>query len=114
MAGTMVAVGAVAACAVLASGLAAVGAAAVAGQRLSAAADASALAAADAASGAVPGIPCERAGEIAVAHGAELEACELDELIATVTVSTRLGPLEALASARAGPPPDSGSQRPHR
>ncbi|WP_203582026.1 Rv3654c family TadE-like protein [Microbacterium hibisci] len=105
MAGTVVAVGAVAACVVLAGGLAAVGAAAVAGQRLAAAADAGALAAADAASGAVPGVPCDRADEIATAHGVEIETCDLDELIATVTVSTRFGPLHARASARAGPPP---------
>ncbi len=105
MAGTMTAVGIVGAAAVLAAGLLGAGAAAVASQRLASAADAGALAAADAASGAVPGIPCDRAAEVADAFGAVLEACELDELIATVTVSMRLGPVAARASARAGPPP---------
>ncbi|MGX5771671.1 MULTISPECIES: Rv3654c family TadE-like protein [Microbacterium] len=101
----MAAVGILAAAAVLTAGLAGAGAAAVASQRLASAADAGALAAADAASGAVPGVPCERAGEVAGAFGTVVEACELDELIATVTVSMRLGPLAARASARAGPPP---------
>ncbi|MFB7892382.1 helicase [Microbacterium sp. NPDC056044] len=105
MAGTMAAVGIVAAAAVLAAGLAGAGAAAVASQRLASAADAGALAAADAASGAVAGVPCERAAEVTSAFGAVVEACGLDELIATVTVSIRFGPVLARASARAGPPP---------
>lgn len=101
----MAATGIVAAAAILAGGLAAAGAAAVAGQRLAAAADAAALAAADAASGAVAGVPCDRADEIAVTFGAVVDACDLDQLIATITVSLRLGPVTARASARAGPPP---------
>ena len=105
MPGTMAATGAMAVAAILAAGLAVAGAAAVAGQRLASAADAGALAAADAASGAVPGIPCDRAGEVAGAFGAVVEACDLHELIATITVSMRFGPVTARASARAGPPP---------
>lgn len=104
MPGTMAAAGIVAAAAILTTGLATVGAASVAGQRLASAADAAALAAADAASGAVAGIPCDRADEIAGTYGGALEACELDELVATITVSIRLGPVVARASARAGPP----------
>lgn len=105
MTGTMAAVGILCAAALLAAGLAGAGAAAVTSQRLASAADAGALAAADAASGAVPGVPCERAAEVAGTFGGVIEACELDELIATVTVSMRLGPVTAQASARAGPPP---------
>jgi len=105
MAGTTLAVGIVAGCATLMIGLAAVSAAALTGQRLAGAADAAALAAADAASGAVSGESCRRAGEIASASGASITACELDGLIATVSVSGVFGALTVTASARAGPPP---------
>jgi len=101
----MAAVGVIAAAVVLTGGLAAVGSAAVIGQRLASAADAGALAAADAASGAVTGVPCDLAGEVAAAFGARIDACDLDGLIATVTVEMRVGPVVARASARAGPPP---------
>lgn len=104
MAGTAVAVGLVGGAAALAVGLATVASAAVFGQRLAGVADAAALAAADAASGAVTGVPCERAGQIAAVSGAVVETCELDGLVATVSVSARLGPLPAIARARAGPP----------
>jgi secretion/DNA translocation related TadE-like protein len=104
MPGTMAVTGIVAAAAVLASGLAMVGGAAVAGQRLASAADAGALAAADAASGAIQGVPCERAAEVAGTFGAIVEDCRLDGLIATITVSAQLGPVTARAAARAGPP----------
>ncbi len=105
MAGTTLVVGIVAGSAALTIGFAAIGAAAVTSQRLAGAADAAALAAADAASGAVSGDPCARADEIAAASGASLSACEVDGLIATVTVSGAFGGLTATASARAGPPP---------
>jgi secretion/DNA translocation related TadE-like protein len=105
MPGTIAVTGIVAAAALLTSGLAMVGAAAVAGQRLASAADAGALAAADAASGAVPGIPCARAAEVVGTFGAVVDACDLDELVATITVSLQLGPVTARSSARAGPPP---------
>ncbi|MEU1970899.1 Rv3654c family TadE-like protein [Microbacterium sp. NPDC019599] len=105
MAGVGLAVGVLGVCAVLTVGLGAVSAAATTGQRLSGAADAAALAAADAASGAVRGVPCERAAEIAASSGAILESCDLAGLVATVTVSTGFAGLVARASARAGPPP---------
>jgi secretion/DNA translocation related TadE-like protein len=105
MAGSIAAVGIVAGAAVLAVGLAAGGSAAVVGQRLASAADAGALAAADAASGAVGGIPCDLASEVAGAFGARVDECGLDGLIATVTVAIRFGPVVAQATARAGPPP---------
>ncbi|GAA5203233.1 helicase [Microbacterium jejuense] len=105
MAGSIAAVGVVAGAAILAVGLAAAGSASVVGQRLASSADAGALAAADAASGAVGGIPCERAAEVAATFGARVDACALDGLIATVTVAIRFGPVAAQATARAGPPP---------
>ena len=105
MPATMAVAGIVTSAALLASGLAMAGSAAVAGQRLASAADAGALAAADAASGAVTGIPCDRAAEVAGTFGAVVAACDLDELVATITVSLRVGPVAARASARAGPPP---------
>jgi len=104
MAGTILSVGIVGCAATLAIAFTAVGAAAVSSQRLAGAADAAALAAADAASGVVEGAPCERAAEIAVAAGSELAACELDGVIATVTVTGTFGRFAATASARAGPP----------
>ena len=104
MAGTIFSVGIVGCVATLAVAFTTAGAAAVLSQRLAGAADAAALAAADAASGVVDGTPCERAAEIAVAAGAELAACELDGVIATVTVAGTFGRFDATASARAGPP----------
>ncbi|WP_194410903.1 helicase [Microbacterium cremeum] len=105
MPGAALAVGLVGATATIALALAAVGSAAVAGQRVASAADAAALAAADAASGAVSGAPCERAAEVAATAGTRVQACDLDVLVATVTVALQLGPLTATAAARAGPPP---------
>ena len=105
MAGTLAAVGIVAGAAALSVGLVAVGSAAVLGQRLAGAADTAALAAADAASGAVPGMPCELAEAIAASAGARLAACVVDGATVTVTVSAPFGQLLATVSARAGPPP---------
>lgn len=104
MSGSVAAVGVVASTALMAVALATVSAAAVAGQRLAGAADAAAIAAADAASGAAAGVPCERADELAAANGGVLEACEVDGLIATVSVTIRFGPVLASDRARAGPP----------
>jgi secretion/DNA translocation related TadE-like protein len=103
MAGTVLAVGAMAASAALTFGLATVGAAAVQSQRAAGVADAAALAAADAASGAVSGIPCDRAGAVAAATGARVTSCVLVGLIATIEVVVPFGVLAATASARAGP-----------
>ncbi|UUT34984.1 Rv3654c family TadE-like protein [Microbacterium elymi] len=104
MAGTVLAVGTMGVAAVLTVSLGAVGAAAVQAQRAAGAADAAALAAADAASGAATGIPCDRAAQLAEADGAALTACEVDGLVATVSVHLGFGALWATASARAGPP----------
>ena len=79
-----------------------------AGQSVQNAADAAALAAADTASGAVAGIPCESAMEAASLNGASLGACAVDGLIASVTVNRSVGVFDLSSTARAGPP-GSGS-----
>ena len=68
-----------------------------------AAADAAALAAADTASGLVPGHPCANADRVVAANGGELAACEVDGLVVTVTVSRRILGLVLAESATAGP-----------
>jgi secretion/DNA translocation related TadE-like protein len=83
----------------------ALGAALVLRQRVIGAADAAALAAADGASGAVGGEPCGLAARVAGANGATVTRCDLDGLVATVTVSARAGPLPFSARSTAGPPP---------
>jgi secretion/DNA translocation related TadE-like protein len=103
MAGTILSVGVVACTATIAIGFVTVGAASAFSQRIAGVADAAALAAADAASGAVTGEPCSRAAEVASASGAVVISCELSALVATVTVSASFGHLPAVASARAGP-----------
>jgi hypothetical protein len=94
MAGAMLSLGVLACAATLVVGGCGVGAAATA-----------ALAAADTASGAAAGVPCGRAAEIAATMGATLTRCDLDELVATVTVSAVFARVSASASARAGPAP---------
>ena len=70
------------------------------------AADAAALAAADARIGVVGGLPCEIAGRVARVNGAVLTSCELDGFVATVVVERSVGGFAVAASATAGPPPD--------
>ncbi|AZS37674.1 hypothetical protein CVS47_02317 [Microbacterium lemovicicum] len=105
MAGTLLSLGIAVCGATVAAALVTAGAAAAFGQQLAGIADAAALAAADAASGAITGIPCDRAAEVASATGAEIVSCSLDGLIATVEVSSSFLRLPASATARAGPPP---------
>ena len=73
-------------------------------QSVAAAADAAALAAADVAVGRAPGYPCEVATGVAAANGASVVACELDGLVATVTVARPLLGVPISARATAGPP----------
>lgn len=73
-------------------------------QSLIGAADAAALAAADAASGAVGGDPCDRAGRVTVANDARLDVCQVDGYVVTVAVSRAILGLRASAFATAGPP----------
>ncbi|MBO9627069.1 MAG: helicase [Microbacterium sp.] len=107
MAGSMLAAGVLAVTATLGLGLAAVGGAAVTAQRVARAADAAALAAADASSGAVAvsAAPCEVAARVASAAGGVLTGCEVDGFTATVAVEARFAGWPAVARARAGPPP---------
>jgi secretion/DNA translocation related TadE-like protein len=76
---------------------------AVAGRRAATAADLAALAAADSASGLLPGIPCEEAARVAAANAALLGDCAIDGQIALVTVKL-LGRWPVHSTARAGPP----------
>lgn len=108
MAGAVLGIGVIAVAGSLTAGLVVVGGGVAFAQRLAGAADAAALAAADAVSGAVGGDPCVRAAQVAAANGAEVAACELDGLIATVRVTGAFGRLHAEATARAGPPPAAG------
>lgn len=68
------------------------------------AADAAALAAADARVGIVTGFPCDRAAEVAAANGAALTRCDVDGLIATVSVSRVILGFMLESTATAGPP----------
>lgn len=109
MAGAVLSLSLVGCAAALTAGFVAVAGGAVAGQRVAGAADAAALAAADAASGAIPGIPCEVAATVAEAStGIGLTACDVDGLVATVTVAAGFAGLVATASARAGPAAEGG------
>jgi secretion/DNA translocation related TadE-like protein len=81
-----------------------VGAALAARQRVVAAADAGALAAADTALGIHPGIPCAVAEDVVAAHRATLVACEVEGVVATVTASVTVAGVLVTVRARAGPP----------
>jgi secretion/DNA translocation related TadE-like protein len=72
--------------------------------RVATAADAAALAAADARAGLVAGEPCALAARVAVANGAELEGCELDGYVVTVLASGGAAGLRVRVGATAGPP----------
>lgn len=74
-------------------------------QRVTASADAAALAAADVALGVVPGSPCQLAERVAAANGAGLVRCELDGTTATVVAVGHFAGVELRATSRAGPPP---------
>lgn len=80
------------------------------GQSVQNAADAAALAAADTASGAVPGVPCTAAAEAARLNGASVASCAVDGLIASVTVARSVLGFDLTSSARAGPPPAANPQ----
>ncbi|GAB3397718.1 hypothetical protein GCM10027515_02230 [Schumannella luteola] len=75
-------------------------------QRMIAAADAAALAAADTASGAVSGDPCTQAARLAGEHRAALADCRIEGAEATVEVRGDFAGIPLVARARAGPPPD--------
>lgn len=75
----------------------------VARSHLAAAADSSALAAADVAVGRTPGQPCDSAAMVARANDATLLACEADGLIVTVLAEGRVLGFSLVAAATAGP-----------
>ena len=105
--GSVLAVGLVAGILCLAVLCAPLLAAMPAAQHVAGAADAAALAAADVASGALPGVPCETAGRVASANGVEVGRCDLDGTVATVSVSTRVAGFEIAVTATAGSPPET-------
>lgn len=74
-------------------------------QAVQGAADAAALAAADTASGLLPGVPCEAAARAAGVNGVRLNSCSVDGLIATVSVAYTVGIFTIGSRARAGPAP---------
>ena len=67
------------------------------------AADASALAAADVASGRVAGFPCDTAARVAAANGTGIASCEVDGLVVTVVARGDWMGLAVSAAATAGP-----------
>ncbi|MET4158837.1 Rv3654c family TadE-like protein [Agromyces sp. PvR057] len=75
-------------------------------RRAAAVADAAALAAADAVTGVIAGLPCEVADRVARRNGATLRSCEVDGAVSRVVIAVpaRIPGLDAEASARAGPP----------
>jgi secretion/DNA translocation related TadE-like protein len=73
-------------------------------QRIVAAADAAALAAADVRLGVVAGDPCTVAERAARANGARLTSCALQGAIATVEASGELLGVPVRITSRAGPP----------
>jgi secretion/DNA translocation related TadE-like protein len=83
----------------------AAGTALTARQRLVAAADASALGAADALLGAVPGEPCVLAAEVAAAHRVALERCDIEGAEARVEVGLQVLGVPVTVVSRAGPAP---------
>jgi secretion/DNA translocation related TadE-like protein len=78
------------------------------GQSVQNAADAAALAAADTASGAIAGVPCEAAARAASLNGASLVSCAVDGLVASVVAARRVGVFDLSSPARAGPPAVTG------
>jgi secretion/DNA translocation related TadE-like protein len=76
----------------------------VASQEAANAADAAALAAADAISGAVTGVPCELADAVAARNGARLTSCEGEGAMASVRVAVERFGFTVAAAAQAGPP----------
>ena len=65
--------------------------------------DQATLEAADAASGRIPGYPCDRAERLAEAHHFELEKCEVDHLITRVTFQVTVLGILTHTRAKAGP-----------
>ncbi|WP_165066097.1 Rv3654c family TadE-like protein [Marisediminicola senii] len=103
-AGSILAVAIIAAVLVATTAVLPVTAVLVAHRQASSAADASALAAADAAVGIQPGAPCVLADAVAVENGATVDGCRLDGVVATVTTTVAVATFRLSATATAGPP----------
>lgn len=102
--GAVLAIGVLGAIVALMLALVPIAGAFVASQRAANAADAAALAAADVASGAVHGVPCELAARAAELNHASLAACEIEGATALVSVTHSWWMFALSARARAGPP----------
>lgn len=98
----MMSLGTMAAVSTLACGMVAAGGAAVTAQRVSAAADAAALAAADTALGFSAGDPCDNAARIAEANRATLTECVIDAATVRVSVQATYAGFPIAVAARAG------------
>ena len=104
-AGTALALAILAATVVLALATTTFGAALAARQRVVAAADSAALAAADTLVGIRPGYPCANAAKVASANRVGLGDCRLDGLVVTVSVSATVAGFPVSAWSTAGPSP---------
>ncbi|WP_423918608.1 Rv3654c family TadE-like protein [Frigoribacterium sp. 2-23] len=93
---------------IVAIGVATVGATRILAERsrVSGAADAAALAAADAVAGLTVGGPCETATTVAAANEVVVMGCSIEGMTVTVRVVSRVGAVPVSASATAGPPPE--------
>jgi secretion/DNA translocation related TadE-like protein len=75
-----------------------------ASRQAAAAADAAALAGADTALGAAPGVPCDRARAVATSNGATRFRCRQNGLLVRVDLAVVVLGLAVPGAARAGPP----------
>jgi len=103
-AGSVLALAIVGAAVAIAVAMTGFGTALVVRQRTIGAADAAALAAADVLLGAAPGDPCSVARAVAASNDAELEGCEIDGYLATVTARSTFAGIRITALSAAGPP----------
>ncbi|MFC0681973.1 Rv3654c family TadE-like protein [Lysobacter korlensis] len=106
-AGSVLALGTVAALAVAITVLLPFALLAPVKHRVKDAADAAALAAADSVVGLAPGAPCELATTVAEGNGASVLRCSVDGLIATITAGVTLLGLPITATSSAGPPAEN-------
>lgn len=110
-AGTALAVATVAAVVVVASTMLPLTLGFAKTRTLAATADSAALAAADTASGALAGYPCEAAASAVLIGGGELVECRVDGAIASVTVADEILGVRAESKSRAGPPTSAEAGR---
>jgi secretion/DNA translocation related TadE-like protein len=101
---SVLAIGLVGVSAMLVTATGAVGHAVALKAGLDGAADAAALAAADAVAGFVSNEPCSVAQRAAALNGAHLAACTIDGAVADVLVDATVFGVRASSRARAGPP----------